>query len=236
MTAGGAGGKNSSNKQENGVTNGGQIFGGDGANGTPSGGSSSTTNAAYGSGGGGAGYYGGGGGSYYQFTNSSSYSAGGGGGSGYANSSKFTERVEASSLTQRTPGQYSGITGQNKGNGYIRIKGKQREGSTEVITLKRTDMVEEEFKFNNNIIQTVTLKPGEYTISAWGAKGGGASGGLGAFSTSTVNLTQTTTLKILVGGRGQDRTDGPGGSGGGGTFVSTSNNVPLVIAGGGGGS
>lgn len=236
MTAGGAGGKNSNNKQENGVTNGGQIFGGDGASGTPSGGSSSTTNAAYGSGGGGAGYYGGGGGSYYQFTNSSSYSAGGGGGSGYANSSKFTERIEASSLTQRTPGQYSGITGQNKGNGYIRIKGKQREGSTEVITLKRTDMVEKEFKFNNNNIQTVTLKPGEYTISAWGAKGGGASGGLGAFSTSTVNLTQTTTLKILVGGRGQDRTDGPGGSGGGGTFVSTSNNVPLVVAGGGGGS
>ena len=71
------------------------------------------------------------------------------------------------------------------------------------------------------------------TIKAWGAKGGGPTGGLGAYIQGDVSVTPGDTLKILVGQVGL--TD-YGYGGGGGSFIATINDVPLVVAGGGGGA
>ena len=88
---------------------------------------------------------------------------------------------------------------------------------------------------------------GTYVIEAWGASGAvgrqndsGSStraGGKGAYMKGCFNLTQGTSVKILIGQRGSNGTTGsplPGG-GGGGTFVVLHSGNPLIIAGGGGG-
>ncbi len=69
-------------------------------------------------------------------------------------------------------------------------------------------------------------------IEAWGAQGGGGSGGLGARMKGTVPVTPGETIKYIVGGQG---THDYGYGGGGGSFVTRADNTPLVIAGGGGG-
>jgi len=85
-------------------------------------------------------------------------------------------------------------------------------------------------------ITTITLAPGTYDITAYGAQGGNgsfASGGLGAEMEGEFNFTAAVTLTILVGGGGH----GPGyysGGGGGGSFV-VNGATALVVAGGGGG-
>jgi hypothetical protein len=90
---------------------------------------------------------------------------------------------------------------------------------------------------------TVTLNPGLYNITAYGAQGGGGSapafgfnnGGLGAEMEGQFSFSAPTTLTLLVGGSGISLVNGyGGGGGGGGSFVVTGSN-PLVIAGGGGG-
>jgi hypothetical protein len=88
---------------------------------------------------------------------------------------------------------------------------------------------------------TISLGPGTYNITAYGAAGGystiiGNSGGLGAEMGAQFNFTSPTILTLLVGGVGGD---GPGsprgpGGGGGGTFV-VNGSTPLIVAGGGGG-
>lgn len=78
----------------------------------------------------------------------------------------------------------------------------------------------------------ITLSPGVYDITAYGAQGG-PGGGLGAEMEGQFNFTNSTTLTILVGGTGGG-TGGGGGGGGGGSFV-VNESTPLVIAGGGGG-
>ena len=89
---------------------------------------------------------------------------------------------------------------------------------------------------------------GTYVIEAWGASGADGrqevdpvsstrAGGKGAHMKGCFNLTQGTSVKILVGQRGSNGTTGsplPGG-GGGGTFVVHYSGNPLIIAGGGGG-
>ena len=88
---------------------------------------------------------------------------------------------------------------------------------------------------------------GTYVIEAWGASGAvgrqnnsGSStraGGKGAYMKGCFNLTQETSVKILIGQRGSNGKIGsplPGG-GGGGTFVVLNSGNPLIIAGGGGG-
>jgi hypothetical protein len=80
---------------------------------------------------------------------------------------------------------------------------------------------------------------GNYYIDAYGAGGGGVSGGTGARIADTFTLSAGEVIRILVGQYGGD--DGSGASsGGGGTFVVKStgntNSDILVIAGGGGGS
>ena len=89
---------------------------------------------------------------------------------------------------------------------------------------------------------------GAYVIEAWGASGADGrqkvdlvsstrAGGKGAYMKGCFNLTQGTSVKILIGQRGSTGTTGsplPGG-GGGGTFVVLHSGNPLIIAGGGGG-
>jgi hypothetical protein len=89
----------------------------------------------------------------------------------------------------------------------------------------------------------ITLNPGAYIITAYGAPGGGSfryeagSGGLGAEMSAEFDFSTSTNLTLLVGGGGESEQEGPsggGGGGGGGSFV-VEGSTPLVIAGGGGG-
>jgi hypothetical protein len=87
---------------------------------------------------------------------------------------------------------------------------------------------------------TIGLNPGTYTITAYGAQGGGSDNtmipGLGAEMSAEFYFTAPTTLTLLVGGGGGHGSGtGWGGGGGGGSFV-VKGSTPLVIAGGGGGN
>jgi hypothetical protein len=86
--------------------------------------------------------------------------------------------------------------------------------------------------------QTITLNPGLYDITAYGAQGGTAasdSGGKGAEMEAEFSFSGLTTLTLLVGGAGAGNPpSGSGGGGGGGSFV-VNGLVPLLVAGGGGG-
>jgi hypothetical protein len=84
---------------------------------------------------------------------------------------------------------------------------------------------------------TITLNPGTYDITAYGAQGGnsdGRSGGLGAKMAGRFSFATTVNLKLLVGGAGGSYVFNGGSGGGGGTFV-VNGGIPLVVAGGGGG-
>jgi hypothetical protein len=88
----------------------------------------------------------------------------------------------------------------------------------------------------------VTLPPGTYIITAFGAAGGGvnpanAYGGLGAEMSAEFNFSTPTTLTLLVGSVGGVYYDdgGSDAGGGGGSFV-VEGSTPLVVAGGGGGA
>lgn len=84
---------------------------------------------------------------------------------------------------------------------------------------------------------TITLNPGTYDITAYGAQGGNAvngnTGDLGAEMVGQFYFPQVETLAILVGGGGGSSSFN-GGGGGGGSFV-FNGTTPLVVAGGGGG-
>jgi hypothetical protein len=82
---------------------------------------------------------------------------------------------------------------------------------------------------------TITLNPGTYDITAYGASGDIWSGGLGAEMGAQFTFAAGVNLTILVGGGGGTAIASGGGGGGGGSFV-VSGNTPLVVAGGGGGS
>lgn len=90
-------------------------------------------------------------------------------------------------------------------------------------------------------IVTCTVSAGDYSITAYGAKGGNSeagSGGSGAKVAAVIDFSQSETLELLVGGTGVSDTQNRGG-GGGGSFVvevdAGPTYTPLVIAGGGGG-
>ena len=84
----------------------------------------------------------------------------------------------------------------------------------------------------------ITLSPGTYIITAYGAGGGGDGGGFnsggGAEMIGEFHFSTSTNLTLLVGGGGGEGVGGSSG-GGGGSFV-VEGSTPLVIAGGGGGS
>jgi hypothetical protein len=88
--------------------------------------------------------------------------------------------------------------------------------------------------------QIITLDPGLYDITAYGAAGGGDisyffNGSFGAEMSAQFNFASAVTLTLLVGGAGGDAGDGGGGGGGGGSFV-VNGSVPLVVAAGAGGN
>ncbi len=96
-------------------------------------------------------------------------------------------------------------------------------------------------------LTNITLPPGTYIITAYGAPGGfpshtfaglGGWGGSGAEMSAEFNFSTSTTLTLLVGGGGYPYSppngSGYSGGGGGGSFV-VQGGTPLVIAGGGGG-
>src|ERR1039458_1934133 len=86
----------------------------------------------------------------------------------------------------------------------------------------------------------ITLPPGTYIITAYGASGGGgysyngSYGGSGAEMSAEFNFSMSTTLTLLVGGGGGG--GHLGGGGGGGSFARVEGGPPLVIAGGRGGA
>jgi hypothetical protein len=85
----------------------------------------------------------------------------------------------------------------------------------------------------------ITLPPGTYIITAYGAPGAALNRVSGAEMSGEFNFSTSTNLTLLVGGGGGGGTAGSygygGGGGGGGSFV-VQGITPLVIAGGGGGS
>jgi hypothetical protein len=83
----------------------------------------------------------------------------------------------------------------------------------------------------------ITLNPGTYIITAYGAPGGGDGRvGLGAEMSGEFNFSTFTNLTLLVGGGGSyPYASGSGGGGGGGSFV-VNGSTALVVAGGGGGN
>jgi len=89
---------------------------------------------------------------------------------------------------------------------------------------------------NTGSLTTITLNPGLYDITVYGAQGGASefAGGLGAEMEAEFRFTTATTLTLLVGGAGVNNSYG-GGGGGGGSFV-VNGTRPLIIAGGGGGT
>jgi hypothetical protein len=89
---------------------------------------------------------------------------------------------------------------------------------------------------------TITLNPGTYIITAYGASSRYSSliyideyyGGSGAEMSAEFNFSTSTNLTLLVGGAGNGLY-ASGSGGGGGSFV-VEGSTPLVIAGGGGGT
>ena len=75
-----------------------------------------------------------------------------------------------------------------------------------------------------------------YRIEAWGAQGGAASGGAGAYMSGEFELALGDVLQILVGQRGGTAPEQVGNGGGGGSFVIIGDDEPLLIAAGGGGT
>ncbi len=87
-------------------------------------------------------------------------------------------------------------------------------------------------------MQTWTVPPcvNSITITAAGAKGGGANGGNGALVNGTINVTPGQVLNIFVGGMGTLGNNSGGYNGGGTGFASTDGNTNYSSWGGGGAS
>jgi hypothetical protein len=104
--------------------------------------------------------------------------------------------------------------------------------TVQLLTLAQTNI----FLFTGSETN-LTLPPGTYTITAYGAQGGaglGSTGGLGAEMEGEFSFSGLTTLTLLVGGNGGGGSQYYSGGGGGGSFVVNGSSA-LVVAGGGGG-
>ena len=132
-------------------------------------------------------------------------------------------------------------------------------GVDDNVKVEPTVKVDKTFEYTGSI-QTITLKPGTYTLETWGAQGGNCgsyAGGEGGYSSGKLKVTQQTTLYIAVGERGHGTNmttayNGGGGGnccgsgGGGATSIATADgqlkdlannkNAVLLVAGGGGGA
>ena len=132
--------------------------------------------------------------------------------------------------------------------------------SCEVVFEKNT--VQVNLDMAGGVVETTYTKPQEYTytiayagtykIELWGAQGGGANGGEGAYTAGNTNFDTNEVLKIYVGGSGNS--SGAGGYNGGGNagvlavkndggggstdvrYDGTTINSRIMVAGGGGGA
>ena len=135
--------------------------------------------------------------------------------------------------TINTNGVAMGLTG-----GAATITATAGSVSNNTILTIRIPLVAQTNKYLYTGSETnITLPPGTYQITAYGAQGGsghyGTPGGLGAAMAGQFSFASATTLTLLVGGAGNGVASSSGG-GGGGSFV-VNGSSPLVIAGGGGG-
>ena len=109
-----------------------------------------------------------------------------------------------------------------------------------------------EFSFTGNEQEYIVALDGNYKIEAWGAQGGGSTGGKGAYSSGVIRLVKGEVLKVYVGGAGNST--GAGGYNGGGNagvlvtnndggggatdvrFANNTINDRILVAAGGGGA
>ena len=182
------------------------------------------------SGGGGGGYYGGGGG----------YGTGGGGGSGYIGNSLLKDKsmfcyncsisTDPTTLTYSTSNVSENAVSNStkKGNGYAKIS-----------YVKSNDDTSQSFNYSQSFSytgseQTFTApKAGYYKLEAWGAQGGGSTGGKGAYTSGIIYLDKNEAIYVYVGGQGgaNNSLANAGGYNGGGY---SGNNVSGYSYGGGG--
>lgn len=212
--------------------------------------------------GGGGGWYGGG---------ASGPHRGGAGGSGYvltSSSTKPTGYLLGSEYyltnASTTAGNQSFLspTGTDEtghsGNGYARIT--PLEGHKHSAACLGGGV--QDFEYTGEV-ETVTLGPGTHILETWGAQGGSYvnTGGKGGYSIGTLNLTETTTVYIRVGGQGANGNstssnkakggfngggnggssgaNGSGSAGGGGSDIRIGTDdvkARVIVAGGGGGA
>ena len=116
--------------------------------------------------------------------------------------------------------------------------GREGPSQSDCNTAYASNDLNGEVSVSNGIQTWIVPANATYTITAYGAQGGGPHGGLGAKTCGQFTLNAGDVIKILVGQKGNYlQTDA---SGGGGTFVTKSphnnNSSILVVAGGGGGS
>jgi hypothetical protein len=160
----------------------------------------STSHTLQESAGGGAGIYGGG---------SSFGKAGGGGGCGFVVSSDTIEYLLDNSILKNEDyskwwaTSYELIVGDNLGNGYCLVEGKENGKK-----------ISERFEYTGEV-QYITLQPGTYTITCYGAQGGGInkrvyaedydkySGGYGGTAIGNFTFEEEHTFSIIVGQEGQ---------------------------------
>ena len=186
--------------------------GGDGGFGGGGEGGPATSNDD-GGGGGGGGWSGGGG---------AGYNGGGGGGGSYLSNEVNTAGCVA-------------LTGSKSGDGIVSVK----------YIPDLADSAVNSFTYKGKVFQTyIVPQTGLYFMESRGAQGGSTSnlshaGGNGARMQGYMHLQAGDTLRIAVGGMGQNGLNKSGGGGGGGSSivrVSGSGYEPLLFAGGGGGS
>jgi hypothetical protein len=130
--------------------------------------------------------------------------------------------------------------------------GKDGPSQSDCNTAYSGTSLEGDVTVSNGIQEWTVPYTGNYTIEAWGAKGGGITyncnfsgvdchGANGARMKGTFSLNQGEIIRIAVGQMGEDHINSinGGGGGGGGSFVAKGSNhssaFPLIIAGGGGG-
>lgn len=200
-------------------------------------GGSNTSGSSSGGGGGGGGWYGGGGGGNDYSSWNDYDDSGGGGGSGY--------------IGGVTGGTMS--NGVRQGNGQVKITSSATPAvGSPTILVNNAHYIPAvigaggitTFNYTGAVRSYTVPRTGTYTLEAWGAQGGGSTGGKGGYSKGNVSLNAGDILYVYVGSTGDSGGWNGGGMGGayngggasdirkGGTSISNR----VIVAGGGGGS
>jgi len=142
------------------------------------------------------------------------------------------------SATKKGSGAVGGAASETRNFTNCSKTGRVGPSQTDCNTAYSSTDLNGEVTVNNGIQEWTIPSNGTYTITAYGAQGGGPHGGLGAKISGQFTLNAGDVIKILVGQKGNYLEKDA--SGGGGTFVTKSphnnNSSIIVVAGGGGGS